>query len=135
MTPPTDDELRERFAALRAADRERAPDFHTFWRMARERAPVGTPLRWPRRIGILAAAGLVLASGILFRSTHDSAAPEAIAHAAKPALDSTPNIGAWRSPTAEFLHAPGDELLHATPLIESSILDGAAPPSTHRKGD
>lgn len=135
MKPTSDDELRERFAELRAADREHAPDFHALWSLAREHAPLVTSSRRPGLITILAAAGFILATGVVFRSMHDAVAPDAIADSARPGLDSPPRIETWRSPTAGFLRAPGDELLHALPTIESSILDGAAPPSTQRKGD
>ena len=119
MTPTNDDELRERFEALRTADRARTPDVQALLGTARASAHLATPSRTPVLIGLAAAAGIVLMIGIALRASHATA----------------PSIEMWQSPTAGFLRTPGDELLRAAPSIESSVLDGAAPSMTPRKGD
>ena len=139
MTSTDDEELRERFTALRADDRAGAPAFHKLWSEANRRALVAVPSRARRHapvfIAIAAAAVVVVVTDVVLHAGRSVAGSRAIADSTAPAPDAAPTIATWRSPTEGFLRVAGDELLHALPRIQTSILDGVAPPSTQRKGD
>ena len=142
MTSMNDEELRERFKALNADDRASAPAFHTLWSEASQRALADVPLRAatarrraPIFIAIAAAAVIVIVTDVVLHAGRTAAGSRALADSTAPVPGAAPTIATWRSPTEGFLRAAGDELLHAAPQIQSSILDGVAPPSTQRKGD
>ena len=142
MTPMNDEELRERFKALRADGRVSVPAFHALWSKASQRAleAVSAPAVPVRRratmfLAIAAAAAIVIVTDVVLHAGRTIAGSRALADSTAPAPGAAPTIATWRSPTEGFLRAAGDELLHATPGIHSSILDGVAPPSLQRKGD
>jgi hypothetical protein len=131
MNQPGDDELRARFDALRAEERERAPDF----RAMRERAAtaqVQTPRRYPALLWLAAAAVVVLAAGLVIRGARTTQPMRLASDSSAPAV--APGSTRWTSPTAGFLITPGMDVLKA-PSLHSSILDGIASASVVPKGD
>lgn len=99
----SDRDLEQRFDALRRADTSVAPAFG---------AIVRRPARRRRAVGLraaLVAATLVLAIG-------------GIRLATQPTPAEIPTILTWRSPTAELLRTPGQDLLRDIPTLGSSLL-------------
>lgn len=126
MTMMDENELRRRFAELRDADREGAPDFvHTYdracmdpiWRLQGNLGRKSRSSRRPRlrvrRLVIGAAAAVVLA--VLINRAR-SLSPEV-----------TPEVASWRAPTDVLLDTPGSELLGTMPALGESILDKMIP--------
>ena len=121
-----ENELRRRFAELRDADREGAPDFvHTYdracmdpiWRLQGNLGRKSRSSRRPRlrvrRLVIGAAAAVVLA---VLMNRARSLSPEV-----------TPEVASWRAPTDVLLDTPGSELLGTMPALCESILDKMIP--------
>jgi hypothetical protein len=99
-----DQELRERFAALRRDDAKRTPDFERMLRRSRHRAS--------SRLGGLVAASCLLLAAVaasVFQISHDRARPAPNAF--------TPSLANWRAPTDFLLNTPGRELMHTVPRI------------------
>ena len=126
MTMMDENELRRRFAELRDADREGAPDFvHTYdracmdpiWRLQGNLGRKSRSSRRPRlrvrRLVIGAAAAVVLA---VLMNRARSLSPEV-----------TPEVASWRAPTDVLLDTPGSELLGTMPALGESILDKMIP--------
>jgi len=108
-----DEELRQRFAELRAFERAQAPALQSVL------ARIGSASRpaWrarPGRPALLAAAGVVAAAALalwpLAGGRDDRAMPAA-------------TILEWRAPTDVLLHTPGSEVLSELPALDRSILD------------
>jgi hypothetical protein len=116
LPPPAsrDDEIRQRFAQLREADRESAPGFAQTYARARARRSARAIHR-VRPAVIAAAAAVVIAAVWLANarsfSTHTVVTPTIAA------------IAAWRAPTDVLLRTPGSELLGAMPALSTSVLD------------
>jgi hypothetical protein len=128
MTLPNDDELRARFAELRAFDSQFRPELDAVVARGEQRAARTRPRRALAPIWIAAAAGVVLAAGVVglaWRARKLSQLPR------QPVAQS---IISWRSPTAWLLRTPGREL-YAPPSILTSIIDGATRAPAQRKGD
>ena len=127
MTMMDENELRRRFAELRDADREGAPDFvHTYdracmdpiWRLQGNPGRTARASRRPRlrvrRLVIAAAAAVVLA--VLINRARSMSRYEV-----------TPEVASWRAPTDVLLDTPGSELLGTMPALGESILDKMIP--------
>jgi hypothetical protein len=98
-----DRDLKQRFDALRRADRAAAPDFGAIVRRpATRRRPV--VLR-----AALFAATVLLAIGGARLATRRTRAE-------------IPSILTWQSPTATLLRTPGQGLLRDIPTLRSSLL-------------
>jgi hypothetical protein len=114
MNPLSDDEIRERFSALRRADEGLAPSFA---RLAEEAARAVPPSAHSRprlnRVALLsfaAAATLLLVVGTARRRLREREAAQ-------------PPLALWTSPTASLLRTPGSNLLTASTLTPS-VFDG-----------
>jgi len=108
-----ENEIRQRFAQLRDADRERAPSFAQTYARARMRRSVGATLRVrPLVIGAVAAA--VVAAVWLGNARSFSS------HTVTPTIAA---IAAWRAPTDILLRTPGSEVLGTMPALGASVLD------------
>ncbi len=111
---PNDRELRERFAALRRQDQERAGEYATFLRRAPRRA-TATRSTSTRATGTRAWAAsgatvsLVLA---LFAAWLFMGRSARIASGSRQA-----SITEWKSPTDFLLRTPGEEVLRNVPRI------------------
>jgi hypothetical protein len=119
-----DDELRARFADLRASDERSAPDFHGVLDRAK-RAPYADArrlrLRAPLALFIAAAAVVVAAVGI------------ARVSALRRAAFVTPPLSTWTSPTAGLLRTPAFD--HAKPAtLMSFLVDIATAPAVPQTG-
>jgi hypothetical protein len=112
-----DDEIRARFAELRAADETGAPDFADLLnRGSHRRARVSTTgTRWtsPLALSLAAAAVIVAAVGV------------ARVSASRRAGFVAPPLSAWTSPTAALLRTPGIKRTRPATLM-SSLVDIAA---------
>ena len=106
-------EIRQRFAQLREADRERAPSFAQTYARARTRRSLGATLR-VRPLVIGAAAAVVIAAVWLANARSFST------HSTPPTVAA---IAAWRAPTDVLLRTPGSELLGTMPALGASVLD------------
>src|SRR5262245_25011953 len=129
MSVPNDDELRDRFAELRAFDSRSRPEFDAVVARGAQRAARPGRRRVLAAVWIASAAGIVLAigaAGLAWRGL-------GLSHP-KPTAMSRGSITSWRSPTAWLLRTPGREL-YAPSSIRSSIIDGAAQVPVQRKGD
>jgi hypothetical protein len=114
-----DSEIRQRFAQLREADRERAPSFaQTYGRAPARRSRRATLRLRPLVIGASAAIAIVAVSLAYLRSFSPSAV--------------TPTIVTWRAPTDILLRTPGSELLGAMPALGASVLDTMIPKPSNR---
>jgi hypothetical protein len=112
-------EIRQRFAQLREADRESAPDFAQTY--ARARSPRRSrAIHRVRPVVIAAAAAVVLAAIWLGNTRSFSSVPV------------TPTIATWRAPTDVLLRTPGSELLGEMPALGASVLDKMIPITTNR---
>jgi len=98
-------EIRDRFAQLRAVDRERA---RTRSRQRRRAMPRVRPLV----IGV--AAAVVIAAVWIANARPFSP------RTATPTISA---IAAWRAPTDVLLRTPGSELLGTVPVLGESVLD------------
>ncbi|HSL70955.1 MAG TPA: hypothetical protein VK864_11985 [Longimicrobiales bacterium] len=119
---PQDPELRARFAELRRQDASRAPAFADV--MARARAGAapdsGARFRRPsvtlRRLGWaggLAAAAAIASLIVMPRvRSQDDAFERAVR-----SFQTSPALGAWRSPTDRLLDLPGSHLISTMPAI------------------
>ena len=105
-----ENEIRQRFAQLREAERERAPGFAQIYGRGRARRRLGAMLR-VRPLVIGAAAALVIAA--VWIANARSFSPSA----------RTPTIANWRAPTDVLLRTPGSELLGTMPALGESLLD------------
>jgi hypothetical protein len=110
----SDQDLRERFAALRREDAAQAPGF-----AVPGQGRTQTP--WSRRMPDVGLAALVLAS-VVFFTLHRG--PERPAHGQ--------SITEWKSPTDFLLQTPGRELLNSVPAFTQWPL-GVAPPAATPK--
>ncbi|MDQ6872408.1 MAG: hypothetical protein M3037_10420 [Gemmatimonadota bacterium] len=108
-----DREIRDRFAQLREADRERAPSFAQTYGRARGRRGSGATLR-VRPLVIGAAAAVLIAA--VWVANVRSFSP----HGVTPTIAT---IAAWRAPTDVLLRTPGSELLGTMPALGASVLD------------
>jgi len=106
-------EIRQRFAQLREADRERAPSFAQIYGRGRARQRLGAMPR-VRPLVIATAAAVVIAAVWMAnaRSISRSTTTPTIA-----------TIAAWRAPTDILLRTPGSELLGTMPALGESVLD------------
>jgi hypothetical protein len=112
-------DLRQRFARLRDADRERAPSFAHIRARVRVRRNWRAPLRVrPLVIGAAAAAAI----GAIWLANARSFSPST----------ATPAIATWRAPTDILLRTPGRELLGAMPTLGASVLDTMIPKPSNR---
>ena len=119
-----DDELRSRFAELRAADERDAPEFHAVLDRANHR-PIrldARTRRWLPRIAwsLAAAAAIVLAIGI----TRESRQRRAFVPV---------TLSIWTSPTASLLRTPGSELITSS-TFAPSMIDPATAKTLSRRG-
>lgn len=106
-------EIRQRFAQLRDADRERAPNFAQTYARARTRRRLGAMPR-VRPLVIGAATAVVIAAVWLANARSFSS------HTVTPTIAA---IAAWRAPTDILLRTPGSELFGAMPALSASVLD------------
>ena len=106
-------EIRQRFAQLREADRERAPSFAQIYGRGRARQRLGAMPR-VRPLVIATAAAVVIAAVWMAnaRSISRSTTTPTIA-----------TIATWRAPTDILLRTPGSELLGTMPALGESVLD------------
>ncbi len=122
MTGSHDDELRARYAELRAADEQSAPDFQKILDRASDssRATVRR-YRWlsPLTVSIAAAAVVVAAVGI--------------ARASRRAAFVAPPLSTWTSPTAGLLRTPGVDRARSISVM-ASLVDIAASTAIPRTG-
>lgn len=110
---PGDNDLRDRFAALRTEEAHRTPEFGSLWRR-RTRPPRGKG-RWV----VAAACALIMLVAIVWvRSARH-----------KPEGGAVASITQWNSPTDFLLETPGREFLRAVPEI-GGWGGYSAPPST-----
>jgi hypothetical protein len=108
-----ENEIRQRFAQLREADRESAPSFAQIYGRGRARRRLGAmPRARPFVIGAAAAAVIATVWVAKTRSFSHSTATPTIA-----------TIAAWRAPTDVLLRTPGSELLGTMPALGASVLD------------
>jgi hypothetical protein len=114
-----ENEIRDGFARLREADRERAPSFAQTYGRARSRKSWRATLRV--RPLVFGAAAAVAIAAIWLAQTR-SFSPSA----------ATPTIATWRAPTDVLLQTPGSELLGAMPALGTSILDEIIPVPSNR---
>jgi hypothetical protein len=100
-----DDELRNRFAALRLEEEAQAPEFSLL------PPATGSGRRWIRGKLVAAAVCVVamLASVVLLRLVAFKPGPEP----SKPVV----SLAEWRAPTDFLLETPGQELLRTVPAI------------------
>ena len=113
----TDDrDLRERFAALRKADRKRVPGYERLLLSARRDSH-------PRTRVVAAGLFVVVVATILCLSTRNPEAP-----AGGTAI---PSIASWRAPTDFLLATPVRDLLRTVPDI--GAIPSAAPPTAARR--
>ena len=134
MNQPGDAELRDRFSELRRLEGRRAPEFRTLWIGAAAAGRVTRRRRVPALLWLATAAGVVLATGVAIRRSHDRNQVLTDTASTPWRAGAAQTISTWRSPTEGFLRMSGSALL-GPPSILSSILDGAAPASVPRKGD
>jgi hypothetical protein len=114
-----DSAIRQRFAQLREADRERAPSFAQTYGRARARRNRRATLRLrPLVIGAAAAVAITALWLAYGRSFSPSTA--------------APTIATWRAPTDILLRTPGSELLGAMPALGASVLDKMIPIPSNR---
>ena len=106
-------EIRQRFAQLREADRERAPSFAQIYGRGRARRSLGAIPR-VRPLVIGAAAAVVIAAVWIANARPFSP------HTVTPTIAA---IAAWRAPTDVLLRTPGSELLGTMPALGESVLD------------
>jgi len=111
VTMMDESEIRDRFAQLREADRERAPGFAQTYARTRR---AGFAIHRVRPLMIGAAAATVIA--VIWLANARSFSPST----ATPAIAA---IAAWRAPTDALLRTPGSELLGAMPALSESVLD------------
>ena len=111
---PDENEIRQRFAQLREADREGAPGFAQIYARARSRRNRRVSQR-VRPLVIGAAAAVVLAAVWIANARSFSS------HTA--ATETIATIAAWRAPTDVLLRTPGSELLEEMPALSASVLD------------
>lgn len=109
MKELSDDELRARFAQLRAGDELSAPRFDAVVDRAMRTVPERARawVRWRIPLALSVAAALVLAV--------------ALARTSRRRDFIAPPLSTWTSPTASLLQMPGSELL-ALPSLGSSAL-------------
>jgi hypothetical protein len=123
MNPLSDDELRARFEDLRAAERERAPDFRAVLERATRplpgRARFDAPWRLSLGFSLAAAAVFALAINLARRSPIEQN------------LDAVP-LSQWRSPTSYLLHTPASAILESPALLPSLL--GPVPSPVHQRG-
>ncbi|HEX4628203.1 MAG TPA: hypothetical protein VH137_05370 [Gemmatimonadales bacterium] len=112
MSAYHDDDLKERFGALRREAAAGAPSFQATLAAAQARRPVGRR-RWLR---LAAAVGLTAALAFLLARRGQ---PEGGARHA--AIDLA-NVR-WHTPTDFLLQLPGDELLRSVPRLGGLTLD------------
>ena len=119
-----DDELRARFAALRAHDAAQAPELDAMRRRGESRATIRAG--FPPRMSYAAAAAaiIVMAATMTFWWTREHRSTSTM----------TPPIAAWESPTSSLLPRADHALLAPPPLL-SSVLDGVGTSALQRKGD
>ena len=122
MMQPDDDDVRARFARLKASDRQSVPEFLSLLATARIRARAARRSRLAAGVWAIAAAVMLIALSFVAKRTSDrgrwSSRPEARAAA-------VPAITVWSSPTASLLTTSGSEIARPPDLL-SSILDVAA---------
>jgi hypothetical protein len=108
-----ENEIRQRFAQLREADRERTPGFAQIYGRARARKSSGAMLR-VRPLVIGAAAAVVIAAVWLANARSFTPSTHTPTIAA---------IAAWRAPSDALLRTPGSEMLGTMPALGASVLD------------
>ena len=108
-----DSEIRQRFAQLREADRERAPSFAQIYGRGRVRQRLGAMPRL-RPLALGAAAAVVIAAVWVAKTRSLSRSTTAPTIA---------TMAAWRAPTDVLLRTPGSELLGTMPALGASVLD------------
>ena len=126
MNEEIEDDLCERFTALRKHDGRSQPEFHRVLNGARHRSRNGAGARLVPNGLIAAAAVLVIGAALLIGKSWD-----------RPDLRSPtelPAISAWQSPTAALLRAPARELIAPGPLL-SSVFDGVTTTVLQTKSD
>lgn len=108
MTAPEDQDLRDRFAALRREDAAAAPPFDAV-RASAVRPPSRRPrlARWAPAITVAAAAVLVALGVLRMRQPREPLVSLATTR--------------WQSPTDFLLRVPGAEYLEGVPRLSSWI--------------
>jgi hypothetical protein len=109
-----DDDLRERFAALRREDARSAPSFDRLLRTAARPAPRPTA-RFAPAAGVVLAVAAVFFWGVRW---HDRTARHA-----EPVIP----LADWHSPTDFLLETPGSPLLREVPRIGDPTLNETVP--------
>jgi hypothetical protein len=135
MNDARDDELRARFAALRAEEAARAPEFRAVHERVLARGRSAAPSRSAMLLGLAAAAVLAVATGVAFRGRRTGVRSTLVADSTPSRPFREPSITSWTSPTAGLLRTSGSALLADPPPVHSSILDGAFPTPAEPKGD
>jgi hypothetical protein len=130
-----DEELQRRFRSLRDNDRARVPSFRETWDAASRRQPAAPRWRLPPALALAAAAGVVLAVGLVLRGSRDRGSARLLADSTINAQLVAPSITTWTSPTAGLLRTPGVELLGAPPALRASILDRVVPAPVLPRGN
>jgi hypothetical protein len=128
------DELRGRFRSLRDDERAGAPPFRETWDVASRRTPVTARWRVTPVLTLTAAAGVVLAVGLVLRSVRDRDSARLLADSTVHAPDAVPSITTWTSPTGGLLRTSGSDLLGSPPALHASILDRVAPAPVQPRG-
>ena len=120
MTPLDDRSIRARFAALRAAERARAPEFNALVSRARRVERPRPRSRWLAWAAVPIAAALVIGTGV---AVHNRRAREGV----QP-------LATWTSPTAVFLSTPSTDLVQP-PGLFTSVLDRVTASALPPKGE
>lgn len=109
MSHPDERELRLAFAALRNAERDKAP-------------PISSTPRRPARPTAFAWAGLAAAASLVAVAGHRGVQAVGAARAATQVVRALGPFAEvrWRSPTDPLLRTPGYELLVAVPSIANA---------------
>lgn len=106
--PVNDERLRQLIAELGQSDRSAIPSFERVWAAALARTRAGRR-RWGRWAVAAACVTAAAAAGLILRHRPTI-----------PGLDAATELASWQSPTASLLRFPGDDLLRAVPMIETS---------------
>jgi hypothetical protein len=99
-----DEDLKRRFAELRAHDRQGTPSFDAM--LAARPTNRYVPLRLAAAIAVLVTVGAVTAVLVHGRATRF-----------QPVM-----LASWQSPTAFLLQAPGADLLGTVPRVTASVI-------------
>lgn len=129
-----DDDLRVRFRQLRAEDGAHMPPFRAMLSRAGARVRSGRGLHTAGILGMAAAAGVIVASGVALARSGSGDADRIGAYPGHADESAAPSISNWKSPTASLVRTSGRHLL-APPSILTSVLDGVVPTPGQPDGD